>query len=296
MRISDAHKNNLFLNSIRQNQASTAAFQQQLASGKRVIFSSDDPAAFARSRTVRNLIDANEQYLTNINRASDFIGTSVDALDQMSDRVISLKSLLVNTSTDTLDPGTRQKMATQARMLRDELFDKFNTTWQGTHVFGGTNGSMPAVSFDESTATYTTESTSDVLRIPVSERNTAPATMNADSVRNAGGHDIFELFNQAITALENNDPETLRSLISVSDDVVDGLTTLTTVRANEFNKLSFAADHMAETNIMLKAELSELVETDVLEAYSQLQRFQVAYETMLAVHASDSRTSLLQFL
>lgn len=296
MRISDTFKNNHFFNSIRKNQADTAIFQQQLASGKRVTKASDNPAAFTRSRTVNSFINANEQYLSNINRASNLVGTSLDALERITDRVISLKSLLVNASNDTLNSDSREKMGTQARMLKEQIFDTLNTKWQGIHVFGGSNGSKPAFTFDETTESFVSESTSDVLRIPISDRNTAAATIQADSVRNVGGQDIFNIIDQAIDALESNDSETLRNLLADVDDIVDGLVTLSTTRAEELNKLIFASDHLRETNVLLKAELSELIDTDVLEAYSQLQRYQVAYETMLAVHSTDSRTSLLQYI
>ena len=95
MRISNAQVFTQSLESMIQLRASSAAYQQQISSGKRLVNPSDDPVAAARIVAINEKIGAIEQYArnanaveSNINQQSIVLTDVTNALQRVRDLVL----------------------------------------------------------------------------------------------------------------------------------------------------------------------------------------------------------------
>jgi flagellar hook-associated protein 3 FlgL len=295
MRISENQKHGIFVSNMQRNQQAISDLQRQLASSKRITTASEDPAAFSRSRVLESAIRSNEQFSVNNDRAFGYLSTTVSTLEDMLDEFRSVRTLLVSAGNETLTAADRARMATQVRATRDQLVQSLNTTWQGVYVFSGASGNEPAVVVNPDTS-LTFNDSAQTLLLPIGEGLTVDGTLTTDMVVNPGGNDMFALIDSIISALEANDPDTLRTL---GDSVVsfEGAFSDVIVRqAEALSRVEFTSERIADVMLLLRSELSELVDTNMVEAFSELQKFQTAYEALMAVQGASSRTSLLEYL
>jgi flagellar hook-associated protein 3 FlgL len=295
MRISENQKHGIFVSNMQRNQQAISDLQRQLASSKRITTASEDPAAFSRSRVLESAIRSNEQFSVNNDRAFGYLSTTVSTLEDMLDEFRSVRTLLVSAGNETLTAADRARMATQVRATRDQLVQSLNTTWQGVYVFSGASGNEPAVVVNPDTS-LTFNDSAQTLLLPIGEGLTVDGTLTTDMVVNPGGNDMFALIDSIISALEANDPDTLRTL---GDSVVsfEGAFSDVIVRqAEALSRVEFTSERIADVMLLLRSELSELVDTNMVEAFSELQKFQTAYEALMEVQGASSRTSLLEYL
>jgi flagellar hook-associated protein 3 FlgL len=295
MRISENQKHGIFVSNMQRNQQAISDLQRQLASSKRITTASEDPAAFSRSRVLESAIRSNEQFSVNTDRAFGYLSTTVSTLEDMLDEFRSVRTLLVSAGNETLSATDRARMATQVRATRDQLVQSLNTTWQGVYVFSGASGSEPAVVVNPDTS-LTFNDSAQTLLLPIGEGLTVDGTLTTDMVANPGGNDMFGLIDSVIAALEANDPAALRTLGDSVVTLESAFSDVIVRQAEALRRVEFTAERITDVMLLLRSELSALVDTNMVEAFSELQKFQTAYEALLAVQGSSSRTSLLQYL
>ena len=295
MRISDNQKQGIFVGNMQKNQKAISDLQRQLASSKRITTASEDHVAFTRSRTLEIAIRSNEQFSVNTDRAFGYLSTTVATLEDMLDQFKSVRTLLVAAGNETLSAADRDRMATQVRANRDQLVEFLNTNWQGVYVFSGASGNEPAIVVNPDT-TLTFNDSDQTLLLPIGEGLTVDGTLTTDMVVNPGGNDLFGLIDNVIAALEANDPATLRTLGDSVATFESAFSDVIVRQAEALRRVEFTAERITDVMLLLKSELSQLVDTNMVEALSELQKFQTAYEALLAVQGSSSRTSLLEYL
>lgn len=295
MRISDNQKHGIFVSNMQKNQKAISDLQRQLASSKRITTASEDHPAFTRSRALESAIRSNEQFSVNTDRAFGYLSTTVSTLEDMLDEFRSVRTLLVSAGNDTLTAADRARMATQVRATRDQLVVSLNTTWQGVYVFSGASGNEPAVVVNPDT-TLSFNDSAQTLLLPIGEGLTVDGTLTTDMVVNPGGNDLFGLIDSVIAALEGNDPAALRTLGDSVATFESAFSDVIVRQAEALRRVEFTAERISDVTLLLKSELSQLVDTNMVEAFSELQKFQTAYEALLAVQGASSRTSLLEYL
>ncbi len=80
------------------------------------------------------------------------------------------------------------------------------------------------------------------------------------------------------------------------DDVVEHVTDLTSNLGNNINRMDYMFEQYESSTITQKSDVSQLVDTDYAEAFSAMQRNQVAYESAMAVHTTMFKNTLLDYL
>src|SRR5215468_336833 len=89
-------------------QAALARQQALIASGKRVLGPSDDPAAFAQATVVRARQAANDQFQSNLGGARDALGAGESAVRSVLDTLARAREIAVQGASDTNDALARQ--------------------------------------------------------------------------------------------------------------------------------------------------------------------------------------------
>ncbi len=145
MRISTAQVFAGGIEAIQRQQSNLATTQEQLASGRRVLKPSDDPAAAVQSLRVRERVAAVDQYARNAGAATARLSQQETVLSQMGDALQRVRELTVQGANGTQTNESRAAIAAEVRELSRSLLDAANTRdASGEYMFAGyRSGSRP---------------------------------------------------------------------------------------------------------------------------------------------------------
>ncbi len=285
----------------RSNRAEMARIQSSISSGVAVRAASQDPIAFERSRIIKDDIRKNEQYQSNISSGLRQARMAQEALDESIDNLIEVKRILTLASSDTQGPNVRETLAGEIAGIRDNLLATLNVKYGDRHLFAGTNSESPPFQPDVNepggVANY---SSSTPLSVRAGDNVTLDISVTGTALRDTGaqaaGGDLFGIIQEIEQALLNDDSDTLRSLLPDVDKMVDHVTNETARLGTSINRLEFMFEQYESSAILRKAEVSEMIDTDYAQAFSDLQRNQIAFEGAMAVHSYAIRNTLMDYL
>ncbi len=138
MRISNDTLRQAFLSALEAAQKRVADTQNQVSTGRRVNTPSDDPVAAARIAQLDSSLARLDQYKSNGTTARNQLGLEEESLARAIDNLQSVRELVVQANSDSLNDGDRVLIAQQLKERRDALLALANTTnADGKYLFAG---------------------------------------------------------------------------------------------------------------------------------------------------------------
>ncbi|MDI4661047.1 MULTISPECIES: flagellar hook-associated protein FlgL [Cobetia] len=129
-------------------QAAFSKVSEQLATGRRVVNPSDDPSAASQAVTISQSQAVNEQFSDSRTTARNNLSIEESALNQVTDTITRVQSLIVQAGNGTLSDSDRDALATEIEGNREVLLGLANSTdGNGNYLFGGMSGDTAP--FDE---------------------------------------------------------------------------------------------------------------------------------------------------
>lgn len=286
-----------FMRDINRNRADLGKAQSALSSGKAVRIPSHDPTSFQRSRIIEENIRKEEQYQKNISSGLRQGRMAQEALDETIDRLIDVKQILTQGANDSSDGKVRGNMADEIAGIRDSIVFTLNRSQGDRHLFAGTNSAQKPFENDPGAPGG----------VANNSNNTAPSVSVADGVkldisvsgtelRDTEAGDLFEILGTIEQALRNNDKDVLSGLIDDIDSGIEHTVTVTSRLGNNINRMEYIFEQYESAKISQKSDVSELVDADYAQSFSELQRIQVAFESAMAVHSTMFNNSLLHYI
>lgn len=170
MRISDAQRFDIALNSMLKLQSVTAEYQTQIATGKRVNLPSDDPVAAAQILLISERVAASIQYDRNANFADLNLTQQESAITAANDAMQRVRELALQGKSTTLTIADRTFVAEELRQILDELESLGNTrNASGEYIFSGSLTGVQAFSLDSTTGTLIYQGDQTSREIDISE-------------------------------------------------------------------------------------------------------------------------------
>lgn len=253
------------------NNRALSKTMEQLSTGKRINSASDDAAGLAINNKMTSQIRGLNQAVRNANDAISMIQTAEGSLGEVTNMLQRMRELAVQASNGTYSATDRASLNTEFTALESEITrisDK--TTWNGTAFQGA---SAAATSFQVGNAT------GDQVSLTFKDIDSAVATSstlggNVSSVAEAASS-ITEL-DTAITAVD-----TYRSTLGAM-----------------VNRLTYAADNLANVSTNTAASRSRIQDTDYAAATTELARSQIIQQaaTAMLAQANQSPSSVLSLL
>lgn len=183
------------------------AYQEQIATGKKDLRPSQDPAAAARLSSIKELEADLRRYSDNMGAAKTRLGFADTVLESMQNILTRANELAIQAANDTNSHADRQAIRAEVDQLRQGLVGLANSTDdRGQTLFGGYTmrgapfvaGPDGAVSFAGDTG-QTTVLASDGLTIPTAISG-AEALMRVETTD--GPLSIFDMLSGLSAALE----------------------------------------------------------------------------------------------
>ena len=137
------------------HQSKLAKSEQHLASGKRVMTPSDDPAAAGALVRIQSEVSRLTQYQENINLTRSSLGEQESVLGQIGQSFQRFNELLLQAGNPALHEGGREAIAQEMAAIKQEILDLANTrSVDGDYLFAGNSSDTVPFASEGSVVTY----------------------------------------------------------------------------------------------------------------------------------------------
>jgi flagellar hook-associated protein 3 FlgL len=264
--------------------------QQQLASGKKINKPSDNPVTAVRSMYYQTSLNDIDQYKRNVTDGTNWMQSTDEGLDQVNQVLQRVRELTSEASNDTNDQDAKNAMVAEISQLKDHLGQVANSELAGNYIFAGTDTKTPP--YDASQQQFT-NSNGQSINYQVGKGTSVPI--------NIPGVNVFKYNEGMFTMLDNimsdiksgkNPNDQLNNIDAQINNVLTNRSELG-ARMNRLDLSSSRLDGLeqATTNIM-----SNEVDVDIAEAYTNFANQQNVYRSALSVGAKIIQPSLVDFL
>ena len=283
-----------FMRDVNKNRSKMSEIQSDLSSGREVRVPSQGPVDFQSSRILEADLDKVEQFQSNIGSGLRQGRLAQDTMDGVVDSLINVKNLMVKGSSDSLGENERNSLADKLSGIRKQVVDSLNIQYGERYLFAGTNsGEKP---FELAGGTVTNNSNDKPPHVVAGDGVEIDISITGEDIADTPAGDLFGFLGDVETALRNNDDEQVNNLLEGADDVINHVTDLTSKLGDNINRMDFMNEKYESTKVTQESDISELVDTDFAQAFSDMQRTQVAYESAMAVHSKMFKNTLLNYL
>lgn len=213
MRVSTYLVQQQAINAIIDQQERTARTQLQLATGRRILAPSEDPAAAASVLDLAKVIDTTKQYQRNADAAESRLQVEESTLGGMVDLLQRARELMVQGANGTQSAESRASIATEMREILATMVGLANTKdGNGEYLFSGyKTGTVPITDDGAGTYTYNGDQGQRTLQIGPT-RHVAVGDAGSEVFMRIPGasSDVFKMMYDMAAELDANAPDTNR--------------------------------------------------------------------------------------
>lgn len=193
-RISSAQIYEGGLSAILDAQTALSRTQNQLATGKRLLTSADDPAAATQILKIRSELDRIDSLQQNAARAEGALAFEESALTSVESVLQRARELAIQGNKATLSAADRDAIAIEIDNLADQLLAVSNTkNADGDYIFAGNRSNAPAFAVVAGVAQYQGDSGRREVNIAAGIRVPVNDTGEAIFIASSAGNGRFEV-------------------------------------------------------------------------------------------------------
>jgi flagellar hook-associated protein 3 FlgL len=304
MRITNMMRVSDFLYHVENRTTRLYDLQNQIASGYRLHRPSDDPVGVHQAMLLGEQISLNEQYTRNLENGLSRLSFTDNALTQINDLITSLDSLAIQGDNSTNSEPDYANLAVQAEEVIQQLISQANSQWTTTMPFEDTQdpeGVTTGVSL-------VPEGPLGEIFREIGVGDQVSINVQGDQLFMPDGEgemtDLFWVAIQIRDTLNNNgepppgyeevyDLPMLRDALEDIRERITGFQSEVGARVQRMNNVN---NQLLDTNLTLTDALSNVEDTDIVQAAMNLQMDQVAYQATLNVGAMIMQPSLLDYI
>ena len=155
MRMSTVQIFNQGVNNLLDRQADVTKTQEQLASGKRIMDASEDPAGTARTLDITSQLARIDAYQRNTGAAQSSLGLEEGALSGVINDLQRARELTIQGNNATMNASDRRSIASELSAILESLIAQGNTQdASGEYIFGGFQSGVQPFSKTSGGAAY----------------------------------------------------------------------------------------------------------------------------------------------
>lgn len=299
MRITD---NSVYRNltaQLQQGYAQQAKFQQQISSGQKITSPSDDPAAMGRVMSIRTEKSEQVQYVRNVERAEALTQATFAGVEAIQELALRAEEI-ASQSNDLMGSDGYAAYAAEVNELIEQVIVTANGKHLGDYLHSGAASDTQPYQVNTRDANgWITVMDPWAGSVASPELYIAPGSKMAPWAEASVNQEIHSLIGNLMS---------LRDALSAENATAVGVAR-TGIQTNEhelvkamsdtggkLSRLELARDMAEDRHIALEDTLSAEADADLVEAISELNRAQVAYQAAMQSGARLMRTSLLDYI
>lgn len=263
------------------NNRNLSKAMEQLSTGKRINSAADDAAGLAISNKMTAQIRGLNQAVRNANDTISMIQTAEGATQEISNMLQRMRELAVQGANDTYSAEDRAAIGKEYDQLVEEI-DRIanNTEWNGIKILDGSVfSSATAAKFQIGTSSGTAYQVEvNFLAMDTASLGTAAIALGDITSTSTAGE-----FQAVITEIDKG--------IAAVDDYRADL-------GAKINRLTYAADNMANISLNTSASRSRILDADYASATTELARSQIISQaaTAMLAQANQAPQNVLSLL
>jgi flagellar hook-associated protein 3 FlgL len=119
------------------DQVSILGLQQQIATGRRIGFPSEDAPAAQRAISLQRLLEQKAQARTNLSVSQSYISATDTAVQNVTNLLNQVRSTVLGVTDTVSSPEQRQAAIAEVARAIEQLVDIGNQTFRGRYLFAG---------------------------------------------------------------------------------------------------------------------------------------------------------------
>ena len=251
-------------NAMSVNNRSMSKAMEQLSTGKRINTAADDAAGLAIANRMTSQIKALNQSVRNANDAISMMQTAEGATKEITNMLQRMRELAVQAANDTYGSTDRTAISVEIGELQAEVTRiAGNTQWNGMSILSG-DTAYSVVSFQVGT-----------------EGDATSAITMAFSGMSSGALTVATL-----TVTTN---ATAQASIELLDTAISTVDTFRSTLGAKVNRMTSAADSLANVAMNTSASRSQIEDTDYAQATTELARTQIIQQAATAMLAQANQ-------
>jgi flagellar hook-associated protein 3 FlgL len=290
------------LNILQSNMSTT---NSQLSSGYRISKPSDDPAAITDVLQLEFDGSRVSQTISNLNTIQGSVNTAEGALQSASSLLDQAQTLAVQGATSTQTAAERTTLGNQVSQILSQLVGISNTTFEGRYVFSGDAAQSPAYKLDSSSPTGvdqlqsapSTQLAEDSNGVTFAVGLTASEIFDdKDAAGDPTSNNVFAALNSLSVALNNNDQSGITAALGNLNSAQSFFEGQQAFYGSVQDRITNSLTSAQQNQTQWAASLSQLRDTDVAAAATQLSEDNLSQQAALQAEASLPHTSLFDFI
>ncbi len=294
MRVTENGMANQYLRNINSAREQVTSLQSQIASGKRVLKTSDDPHATGAILQLNGAIEANDQYARSTGEAESQLESSTASLQNLGYLLLNVKDLVVRAANGA-NVDSRSVFAVSIDAYLGEAMDIANTKFGGKYIFGGTNTLQQPfeLATDRSAVTANPNGIDGTIEYPIRDGLTQASNISGQEAFQ--GTAVFDLLIRFRNDLTNGQAPASADMAQL-DQLMEHVLTVTS-KAGSYLQTAQANDtFLASQKTQLMSLLSMQQDADIATSVTDMQRSQTLLDAALNTTARILPKSLLDFL
>lgn len=272
---------------------------QVASSGKKINNLSDDPVALVQVLSVRSSISNMDQLNRNITAGRNWLDAGETALESVKELITDAKVLGLQMVNGTMSESERMDAADQVEGILDQVVSLANTTVNGQYIFAGTETDQKPfeIGADASGDPIVVYSgNDDPFTIKIGKDADVQVGHDGETVFGNDASGILRTLIDLKGSLETNDTAGIEQTLTTLDtDYNHVINTVSEIGAKGL-RLDTKEKIIGDLKFSYQERKSSLEDADIIEAISNLNAKQTAYEAALASSSKVMRMTLLDYL
>jgi flagellin len=263
-------------NAMVSNNRSLSNAMEQLSTGRRINSAKDDAAGLAIANKMTSQVRGLDQAVRNANDAVSMIQTAEGALIEVTNMLQRMRELSVQSANDTNTSADRTALDDEFQQLEAEIGRIVtNTQFNGTALMTGTFSGAASATFQ------------------VGANANQYISINLNNMEITSGGKLDSLSGLVITSLS-----AASSAITVVNSMIAVVDTNRSLMGATINRLTYAADNLANTSKNVSESRSRVLDADYAKATTELAKTQIIQQaaTAMLAQANQQPQSVLSLL
>jgi flagellar hook-associated protein 3 FlgL len=278
-------------NTLSQQMAGIRSVTEKIGSSKQLNRPSDNPADVRSAVGLNDTLAQLNQFGRNIGNAKNTLSAMDTALSSAGDLIQRANELAIQGANSTLDASDRQAIGAEVTQLTEAMAQDANAKVGDSYIFSGfrTDTAPFQITGPGQVGAYQGDGGVTVARIAAG--STVQLSMNGDTVFRPA----IDALTQLAADLNSGQPVQSTTLTQVTNSLQSLSEAQATVGARE-NRLTDALSTQQSLVTSTQAILSQLEDTNMPAAITELTQRQTTYQASLAVTGKVMQLSLIDYL
>lgn len=286
-----------FLSNFTRSQKNLNKYMEQLTTGERFSRISDEPINAVKAMKLETMLKFNDKYVENAEEGINWLNVTDKALDDVVKTLRKLRDSAVKAANGTMTPDDRLKIKQEVDQLKEHLIDVANSRYGNAYIFNGAKTRIQPYKNVDSTdpSAYVGEGglSNEKLLRELGAGITIEVNVTGAEI---GFGQIFADLQGFSNALENNDTDTLETMMGTIDKHIESVLGARAQVGSRQTRLELTVDRFTSQEITYADILNKTKGTDIAETIMKLKNEENVYRIALATGARIIQPTLMDFL